>query len=267
MDPELFQAIESPEFAAELNVVSGFRQFQRALASAPHVRLLADKAKDPTKAAEVVERIRMLAQARCDPASEHPHDVALATYLWTLNLVQPLVASAVAPLVRRCEGSWWARKAAEAVAAQGVEVLGRKEETLAGHASDCLGYAVIDLPAEAVASSDAVIRYLIGRLADEGRLPVDQTSRAICQVVTRERQGSTVLATGIAVPHSKSEVAKPVGIIGRSSVPILWEPSNDVPVHEVCLLLLPVSDPRESLRALKEATDILSQSQPLQTVG
>jgi mannitol/fructose-specific phosphotransferase system IIA component (Ntr-type) len=133
---------------------------------------------------------------------------------------------------------------------------------MADRTTDRLGYPAIELPAEAATSSDSVIRYLIGRLAEEGRIPAGHAPRAACQVETRERQGSTVLATGIAVPHSKSEVPRPVGIIGRSPSPIPWESGYDVPVHEVCLLLLPVNDPQEHVRALKEATAILSDCQP-----
>jgi mannitol/fructose-specific phosphotransferase system IIA component (Ntr-type) len=138
---------------------------------------------------------------------------------------------------------------------------------MAGRATDRLGYPVIELPAEAISSFDSVIHFLIERLAEEGRIPKQHVSRAACQVVTRESQGSTVLATGIAVPHSKSEVPEAIGIIGQSPVPIPWGSNYDVPVHEVCLLLLPVNDPSEHMRALKEATDILSDNRPHQTTG
>ena len=124
--------------------------------------------------------------------------------------------------------------------------------------SDQLGYPAIEMPAHAMTSSDSVIRYLIGQLAEQGRIPPESAALAVCQVVTRERQGSTVLPTGIAVPHSKMEIPEPVGIIGRSSVPIPWESRHEVDVYEVCLLLLPVYDPKEYMRALKQATEILS---------
>ena len=124
-----------------------------------------------------------------------------------------------------------------------------------------LGYPVVELPDEVI-SSDSVISYLVRQLAEQGRIPMYCVSRVACQVVRRERQGSTVLATGIALPHSKTDVPRPIGIIGRSSAPIPWESSCGVNVYEVCLLLLPASDPKEYLRALKEAADNLSESKP-----
>jgi mannitol/fructose-specific phosphotransferase system IIA component (Ntr-type) len=133
------------------------------------------------------------------------------------------------------------------------------EGNVAGRHADRLGYPLVELPAEAAASSDSAIRYLIGQLVEWGHVPASHASRAACEVVTRERQGSTTLATGVAVPHSKSDVPEPVGIIGRSSVQIPWESSSAVPVHEVCLLLLPVTKPQEYIRALKEAVAVLSE--------
>jgi PTS system nitrogen regulatory IIA component len=129
---------------------------------------------------------------------------------------------------------------------------------MAEQASDRLGYPVIAVPVSAASSPESVIRYLVGQLVKRGSISPGQADRAVCQVVTRERQGSTALASGVAVPHSKTEVPRPVGIIGRSPVPVPWGSPGDVPVDEVCLLLLPVDDPRAHMRALEEAVSVLS---------
>src|SRR5262245_44210695 len=129
---------------------------------------------------------------------------------------------------------------------------------MAERASDRLGYPVVAVPGSAASSPESVIRFLVGQLVQRGSISPEQADRAACQVVTRERQGSTALANGVAVPHSKTEVPRPVGIIGRSAVPIAWASPGDGPVDEVCLLLLPVDDPRAHLRAVEEAVGVLS---------
>src|SRR5437870_269940 len=96
--------------------------------------------------------------------------------------------------------------------------------------SDHLGYPIVELPESVAFSAESVIRFLIDKLVKQGLINPEHASRAACQVVTREPQGSTALATGIAVPHSKSEVLRPVGIVGRSRAAIPWQSPEDVAV-------------------------------------
>ncbi len=124
--------------------------------------------------------------------------------------------------------------------------------------SDRLGYPVVTVPESVASSPESVIRYLVRQLVEQGRISPEQAARSACRVIAREHQGSTALANGVAVPHSKTDVPGPVGIIGRSVVAIPWESPGGVPVREVCVLLLPVNDPRVSMRALREAVDVLS---------
>jgi mannitol/fructose-specific phosphotransferase system IIA component (Ntr-type) len=126
------------------------------------------------------------------------------------------------------------------------------------HTGDRLGYPVIDLPESVAVSTESVIRYMIGHLVEQGRISREHAARAACQVVTRENQGSSALGRGAAMPHSKSEVAGVVGLIGRSQRPLPWQASDGVAVHEVRLLLTPVDKPREAMQALKNAAEFLS---------
>jgi mannitol/fructose-specific phosphotransferase system IIA component (Ntr-type) len=129
---------------------------------------------------------------------------------------------------------------------------------MAERASDRLSYPIVAVPESATTSPESVIRFLVAELVQRGSISPGQADLAACRVVTRESQGSTVLASGVAVPHSKTDVHRPLGIIGRTPIPIPWESPGDVPVHEVCLLLLPVNDPRAHLRTLEEVVGVLS---------
>jgi PTS system nitrogen regulatory IIA component len=116
-----------------------------------------------------------------------------------------------------------------------------------------LGFPTVDLLLSALASPEAAVRFLVRSLAQAGRITPYHAERAICQVLHRERLGSTDLGDGIALPHSKSDVVDHVvGIIGKSLEGVTWYgDAGDVPVRVVCLLLTPVSKPGESLRALE----------------
>ena len=111
MTDDLYAAIESPEFSARLNVVSGFTQFLRAIGSQPEVLALRES-NSSSGECDLLHRVSSLASAPRDPAFEHPHDVALAVYLWLLGDGDPAVAEIAAETVLR-HPTWWARKVAE----------------------------------------------------------------------------------------------------------------------------------------------------------
>ena len=128
-------------------------------------------------------------------------------------------------------------------------------------ARSSLGCPVIDLPAEIVTSQDSVIRFLIAQLVKQSQITEEQGARATCQVIKRERQGSTALGGGVALPHSKSEVSGVLRLIGRSQIPLPWEGPDGIAVHEVCLLLTPADQPMVVLQALKETATRLTGRQ------
>ena len=129
-------------------------------------------------------------------------------------------------------------------------------------ASEKLGYPIIELPESVASSPESVIRFMIRQLVKQGQISQEHADRAICQIVTREGEGSTALGNGMAMPHSKSEVAEVVGLFGRSRIPLPWQGPDGVPVCEVCLLLTPVHEPQEAMHALKETVAILMSSSP-----
>ncbi len=124
-----------------------------------------------------------------------------------------------------------------------------------------LGYPVVELSDSILSTYELVIRYLVGQLVVQGRLPQSQTEEVVSHVLTREQQGTTVLPNGrVAVPHSKANVPEVLGIVGRSAASIRWDgaPESAV-VNHVCLLLLAVNRPKASFRTLEHVTKTWSK--------
>lgn len=129
MNAELFQAIESANLSAQVNVVSGYNQFVRALAAQPEVQRLFGAVQSPKDAAELLLRVQNILRDPYDPAYETPHDVALAAYFWVLKMTAPKLAQEAANQVLECPGCWWAHKLAEKLlAATTAELDGHSEQ-------------------------------------------------------------------------------------------------------------------------------------------
>jgi hypothetical protein len=151
MNAELFAAIESPDLSAQLNVVSGYKQFSRALASSPQVQALLVEARSSGGSGELIPRIRALLRAECDPACETPHDVALAAYLWVLWQLDPGAAASLAKAVQAA-GGWWSRKLAEQLMTDGPS---KPDNPCAATASFRQGSVFIGSPPFVAASGSA----------------------------------------------------------------------------------------------------------------
>jgi nitrogen PTS system EIIA component len=117
-------------------------------------------------------------------------------------------------------------------------------------------FPTVDLPPAVARSPDAIVRFLVEQLVQAGKVPPALAERALQQVMRRESQGSTGIGRCVALPHSKTDaINEVVGIYGRSDNPIDWPGAVDgLPVHVVCLLLTPSSEPTISFRALEAVT-------------
>lgn len=114
-----------------------------------------------------------------------------------------------------------------------------------------LNFPIVELPP--LASSQAVVEFLVQRLVNLGKVPSAQASRVVCQVMHRESLGSTAIGKGVALPHSKSDaITDTVGIIGRSADGVSWQGALDTePVRVVCLFVYSTDHPKEALRKLE----------------
>jgi hypothetical protein len=117
----LFKTLESPEFAAIVNLASDWKTFARILGSEKSAQDLAGEMSDASVRGAVCARIFALVADHGEEGFEHPWDSALAAYLWLLAAKdEPLARSAAAKIAEapRC---WWARKAAEGVLSTGED--------------------------------------------------------------------------------------------------------------------------------------------------
>ena len=101
-------------------------------------------------------------------------------------------------------------------------------------------------------SRDEVIEQLITILADAGAISKKSIKEATTAVLAREKQATTGIGKGIALPHAKiKSVKKVVGAIGRSSRGIDFSALDSKPVYIVLLLLSNPENPDEHLQAME----------------
>ena len=99
---------------------------------------------------------------------------------------------------------------------------------------------------------DEAIAELVQALADAGAITKRTVKDAIVAVLARERQATTGIGKGIALPHAKiKSVKKVVGTIGRSTKGIDFNALDSKPVYIVILLLSNPDDPDEHLQAME----------------
>ena len=97
----------------------------------------------------------------------------------------------------------------------------------------------------------AVIDELIDLLAADAKIKdKDQFREA---VLHREKEFSTGIGMGIAIPHGKSDAVREASIVfGRSQKGIDYESMDDLPAHLFFLIAVPMESSDLHLRALSE---------------
>jgi len=101
-------------------------------------------------------------------------------------------------------------------------------------------------------SRDDAIRELVQALASSGRIGADQVDAITGNIIEREKQGSTGIGKGIAVPHIKhASVKEIVGTIGGSRAGIDFASLDKAPVYSVLLLISPPNNPDRHLEAME----------------
>jgi hypothetical protein len=115
MQEQLFEKLESDRFSAAMNVVSGLRQFVRAVSSAPEVRELLACMRSNADLVAVAERFNQVIEREIDPSYENPWDVAMAAYLLVLEKVDRGQAANCADRVLNCPNLWWSQKVADQI--------------------------------------------------------------------------------------------------------------------------------------------------------
>lgn len=79
-------------------------------------------------------------------------------------------------------------------------------------------------------------------------------------VIDRERQVTTALNDGVAVPHARIKgLARPLVFLGRSRAGIEWDAPDGKPVHLIFVIFVPESDPETQLQILRGISLCLSE--------
>jgi mannitol/fructose-specific phosphotransferase system IIA component (Ntr-type) len=107
---------------------------------------------------------------------------------------------------------------------------------------------------------NGVIVELTSSLDKAGRLGKGKCEEIIREVVKREKEASTGLGKGVAVPHVKHKAVKNViAAIGQSSTGIDFLSLDKQPVFSVILLISPSDDPDKHLQAMESIFKHLQQ--------
>jgi mannitol/fructose-specific phosphotransferase system IIA component (Ntr-type) len=107
---------------------------------------------------------------------------------------------------------------------------------------------------------EGVIAELVSSLDKAGRLGKGKCEEIIREVIKREKEASTGLGRGVAVPHVKHKVVKNViASIGQSGAGIDFFALDKQPVYSVILLISPADEPDKHLQAMESVFKHLQQ--------
>ncbi|MHC4646445.1 MAG: PTS sugar transporter subunit IIA [Planctomycetota bacterium] len=99
---------------------------------------------------------------------------------------------------------------------------------------------------------DGVIKELVWALDKAGALPKGKGKDIARAVIEREKEASTGMGKGIAVPHVKHEaVGDVVAAVGRSSAGIDFAALDKQAVYSVILLISAAQEPDRHLQAME----------------
>ena len=108
------------------------------------------------------------------------------------------------------------------------------------------------IPELTAETRDDAIAELIEALASAGTLAKRNVPDYAKAVLTRERQATTGIGKGVALPHAKVKgIKQAVGTIGCSSAGLDFAALDYKPVHSIILLLSDPDSPDEHLQAME----------------
>ena len=121
----------------------------------------------------------------------------------------------------------------------------------------CFDALIPQLEADSRDGAIAELVEALGRAGKLGKADAKQITRA---VVRREKEASTGIGKGVAVPHVKHpSVPQVVAAVGRSETGIDFASLDKQPVYSVILLLSPSDDADRHLQAMEAVFENLHQ--------
>ena len=107
---------------------------------------------------------------------------------------------------------------------------------------------------------DGAIAELVLSLEKAGKLEKGKSEEIIREVIKREKEASTGMGKGVAVPHIKHKgVQDVVAVIGQSSVGIDFSALDRQLVYSVILLISPLDNPDKHLQVMECVFNHLQQ--------
>ena len=116
------------------------------------------------------------------------------------------------------------------------------------------------IPKLKASNRDNAITELIASLDKAGRLGKGKCKEITKAMIKREKEASTGMGKGVAVPHVKHEAVKDVvATVGQSGVGIDFSSLDKQLVYSVILLISPVDNPDRHLQAMESIFKHLQQ--------
>lgn len=98
---------------------------------------------------------------------------------------------------------------------------------------------------------DGAIAELVSALEEAGKLGKSKSQEIVAEMIEREKEASTGMGKGVAMPHVKHKgVTGVVAVIGQSGSGIDFLALDKQPVYSVILMVSPVDEPDQHLQAL-----------------
>ena len=109
-------------------------------------------------------------------------------------------------------------------------------------------------------SRDGAITELVSAIDKAGKLGKGHREEIIKAAIKREKEASTGIGKGVAIPHIKHpSVKNVVAAIGQSSSGIDFSSLDKQPVYSVILLISPMDNPDKHLQAMENVFKHLQQ--------
>ncbi len=107
---------------------------------------------------------------------------------------------------------------------------------------------------------DGAIAEIVSSLDKAGKLGKGKCKEITRAVIKREKEASTGMGKGVAVPHVKHKLVKDViAAMGLSSAGIDFSALDKQPVYSVILLISPADEPDKHLQAMENVFRHLQQ--------
>lgn len=107
---------------------------------------------------------------------------------------------------------------------------------------------------------NGVITELVSSLEKAGRLSSAQSKEITKAIIKREKEASTGMGKGVAVPHVKHKAVKDViATVGQSGAGIDFSALDKQLVYSVILLISPADNPDKHLQAMENIFKYLQQ--------